>query len=585
MSELFLTILNGSITASWLILAVLILRLVLKKAPKWVNVLLWSMVGLRLVLPISIESVLSLVPSAETVPMDIGMAVEPAIDSGIEAINHAVNPVLSGSLAPQPAASANPLQVWIFVLSVLWVAGMAGMLAYTAVSCGRLRRKIRTATPYRDNIFQSEYAATPFVLGILRPRIYLPFRIRQEDLEHVIAHEQAHIRRKDHWWKPLGFLLLTIHWFNPLVWLAYALLCRDIELACDEKVVETLGREQRADYTQALLSCSVSRHRVAACPLAFGEAGVRERVRSVLHYKKPAFWVILLAVAACIAAAVCFLTDPVKAAGANQDMAPAGNLPAAADPDGDVETDALSGRMASATAGEIRNISSGFDHVTAEALAPALNKAAGQRVAEVEGFRGYYEVTAYLSGGPETYGGDDECFHLYAGLEEPVAHVLYSNGETGYFSDETLYWLIRNDYRTDTELDEAAYAGYREAIEAWAQTQVEQSENLHGAVAFTGYEITGFTPVEVVELDDGAYEVYAWDVAFLTEDPNAVGWSGGMWLDAEGRVRAYEPDTYFVVQAATGAYRFLPWDLYQWSDPAERQEQVQRSITRAFAEA
>ena len=584
MSKLFLTILNGSISASWLILAVLILRLVLKKAPKWVNVLLWGIVGLRLLLPVSIRSALSLIPSAETVPLTIEREAVPAIDSGIDAINRAVNPVLSGSFAPQAADSANPLQVVVFAASVLWIAGMAGMLLYAAVSYGRLRRNIRTATPYRDNIFRSAYAPTPFVLGILRPRIYLPLRIREEDLGHVIAHEQAHIRRKDHWWKLLGFLLLAVHWFNPLVWLSYALLCRDIELACDEKVIQKLGSEQRADYTQALLSCSVSRRGIAACPLAFGEVGVKERVRAVLHYKKPAFWVILLAVAVCVAAAACFLTDPAEGSDAGGDVA-AGDPPAVEAQDGDAAPDAISARMASVTAGDIRHLSSGFDHVTAEALAPALNEAAGQRIAEVEGFRGYYEVTAYLSGGPETYGGDDESFHLYAGLEESVVHVLYSDGETGYFSDETLYWLIRNDYRTEDQIDEAAYDGYREIIEARAREQVDQSENLFGAAAFTGYEITGFTPVETVEVDGGQYEVYAWDVAFRTEDPDAVGWAGGMWLDAEGRVRAYEQDTYFVVQAATGAYRFLPWDLYQWSDPAERQEQVQRSITRAFAEA
>ena len=151
------------------------------------------------------------------------------------------------------------------------------------------------------------------MLGIIKPKIYLPFQIDGQNLEHVVSHEQAHIQRRDHWWKPLGFLLLTIHWFNPLMWLAYVLLCRDIELACDEKVVRELGMEQRADYSQALLACSVNRRMIAACPLAFGEVGVKERVKSVLNYKKPAFWVMVVSVVACAVVAVCFLTNPIDA--------------------------------------------------------------------------------------------------------------------------------------------------------------------------------------------------------------------------------------------------------------------------------
>lgn len=310
MSELFLKIVNMSISASWLIPAVLVLRLVLKKAPKWVRVLLWGIVAVRLICPFSIESAWSLIPSGETIPMNIEMAATPAIDSGIDAVNRVVNPVISASFTPSPVTSINPLQVWIPLASVLWNAGMAALLLYTAISYWCLRRKLDTAVLYRDNIFQSENVSSPFVLGILKPRIYLPFKLDGQELEAVVAHEQAHLRRKDHWWKPLGFLLLTIHWFNPLMWLAYIFLCRDIELACDEKVIKALGSEQRADYTQALLACSVNRRRIAACPLAFGEVGVKERVKSVMNYKKPAFWVVMLAVLSCVIVAVCFLTNP-----------------------------------------------------------------------------------------------------------------------------------------------------------------------------------------------------------------------------------------------------------------------------------
>lgn len=311
MNELFLKIINMSISASWLILAVLILRLVLKKAPKWVNVLLWGIVAVRLICPLSFESALSLIPSSETIPLDIEMAAKPTIDSGVPAINSVVNPVLSSFAPPQHVlTSANPLQIWIPILNIIWLIGVGALLLYTAVSYWHLCRKVDTAVRYKGNIFQSENVSSPFVLGIIKPRIYLPFNMNGQDLEHVVAHEQAHIRRKDHWWKPLGFLLLTIHWFNPLMWLAYVLLCRDIELACDEKVIKELGNEQRADYMQALVACSVNRRMIAACPLAFGEVGVKERVKSVMNYKKPAFWVIIIAVIICVGVAACFLTNP-----------------------------------------------------------------------------------------------------------------------------------------------------------------------------------------------------------------------------------------------------------------------------------
>ena len=314
MNELFLKIINMSISASWLILAVLILRLVLKKAPKWVNVLLWGIVAVRLAFPFSIESALSLIPSAETISPGIMMDTVPSVQTGVAAINNVINPVIGSSLASAPGASANPLQIWIPILSIVWAVGVAALLLYTAVSYWRLRCKVSEAVILRDNIYQSENVASPFVLGIIKPKIYLPYHMDGQDLSHVVSHEQAHIRRRDHWWKPLGFLLLTIHWFNPLMWLAYVLLCRDIELACDEKVIKELDNEQRADYAQALVVCSVNRRMIAACPLAFGEIGVKDRVKSVMNYKKPEFWIIFLAVIACVIVAVCFLTNPAGTA-------------------------------------------------------------------------------------------------------------------------------------------------------------------------------------------------------------------------------------------------------------------------------
>ncbi|MBR3704495.1 MAG: M56 family metallopeptidase, partial [Oscillospiraceae bacterium] len=313
MTELFLKIVNMSISASWLIAVVLVLRLVLKKAPKWVNVLLWGLVAVRLLCPFSMQSPLSLIPSAETISPEIMLDRSPAIQTGIPTINRVVNPMISGVFSPAPGDSANPLQIWLPVAAFIWMLGAAGMLAYTAISYWRLRRKVRTAVLLRENLFRSEQIEAPFVLGILRPKIYLPFAMDEQALDYVVAHEKAHIARRDHWFKTLGFLLLTIHWFNPLIWLAYLLLCRDIETACDEKVIRTFANGQRADYSQALLSCSVHRRVIAACPLAFGEVGVKTRVKRVLSYKKPAFWIIAAAVVVCIVVAVCFLTDPVGA--------------------------------------------------------------------------------------------------------------------------------------------------------------------------------------------------------------------------------------------------------------------------------
>ena len=314
MSEAFLKLVNMSISASWLVLAVLVLRLIFKKAPKWVNVLLWGIVAVRLICPFSIESALSLIPSQETISPEIMVDWTPEISTGIEPLDQVVNPVISTSFAPEPSASANPLQILIPAAANIWLLGVLAMLIYTAVSYISLRRKLRTAVILRNNIFQCETVQSPFVLEVFRPRIYLPYTIYGVNLHHVVAHEQAHIRRKDHWWKPLGFLLLTVYWFNPLLWIAYVLLCRDIELACDEKVIAELGNDQRADYTQALVACSVNRRKIAACPLAFGEVGVKERVKSIMNYRKPAFWIVVLAIAACIIVAVCFLTDPVDPA-------------------------------------------------------------------------------------------------------------------------------------------------------------------------------------------------------------------------------------------------------------------------------
>ncbi len=310
MDDVFLKLVNLSISASWLILAVLVLRVVLKKAPKWVMPLLWGVVALRLVCLFSIESALSLIPSAETIPSEIVTETREPVLYEQATLDIVTNPTLPSATEVPVGVSRQQAQVDFNIYSVLWLAGMAALLVHALVSAGKLKRKLATAILLRDNIYESEFVDSPFVFGVVKPNIYLPMHMDEGTAAYVIAHERAHLARRDHWWKVLGYLVLALHWFNPLVWVAYILFCRDIELACDEKVVKGLDGAARADYSQALLSCAAPKRAVAACPLAFGEGNIKTRVKSALHYKKPAFWVAAAAVLAVVIVAVCFLTNP-----------------------------------------------------------------------------------------------------------------------------------------------------------------------------------------------------------------------------------------------------------------------------------
>lgn len=311
MEALFLKLVNMSINASWLVLAVLALRFVLKKAPKSILCTLWALVALRLVVPVSFKSIFSLIPSAEPLPEEFLYAAAPQFNTGIGSVDQTLNPIIAESLVPAELASANPTQILSFVFSQLWVLGMVLMLLYLLVSYIAILNKVKICVQVDHTVRLCDHIDSPFILGIIRPRIYLPSDLDSLTAAHVLAHEQAHLKRRDHWWKPLGFLLLSVYWFNPVLWLAYILLCRDIEQACDEKVVRELDLDGKKAYAMALLQCSAPRKLVTACPLAFGEVGVKKRIKSVLHYKKPAFWIVLAAVITSIVVAVCFLTDPI----------------------------------------------------------------------------------------------------------------------------------------------------------------------------------------------------------------------------------------------------------------------------------
>lgn len=312
MENVFLKIFNMSITAGWIALAVMLLRLPLKKAPKWIMGVLWAFVALRLVLPISFESVLSLIPSTQTLPQNFTNSPAPVINSGIPMLNSTINPVISQSLAPAPDASTNPTQIISFVASVIWIIGMVCMILYMLISFIVLKLKVRESIKLDKTVRVCDRIPSSFVLGVIFPKIYIPSNLGEEDMCYVMEHEKAHIRRGDHLWKPLGFLLLSVYWFNPILWVAYILMCRDIELACDEKVIAKLGESTKKAYSEALINCSAPRRLVTACPLAFGEIGVKERIKRVLNYKKPAFWIIILAIVSCAVVAICFLTNPKK---------------------------------------------------------------------------------------------------------------------------------------------------------------------------------------------------------------------------------------------------------------------------------
>ncbi len=321
MSVVFLKLFNMSITAGWLILFILFFRVVLKKAPSWTKCLLWGFVGLRLVLPFSIESILSLVPSTEIIPQSNMLStVPPEIDSGFSTINQAINPIITETYTEY----GNQFPSIISAFSVIWLVGLAAMLIYGIISYSTLYIKVRASIIHKENVYLCDNIDSPFILGIIKPKIYMPSGFSDEQMEYIIAHEKAHLKRKDHWWKPIGFALLSVYWFNPLIWLAYVLLCRDIELACDEKVIKDMESADMKGYSETLVNCSSTHRKVLVCPLAFGEISVKGRVKAMLNYKKPAFWAIAVAVTLCVIIATCFLTNPEKIENIGTPNTPAG---------------------------------------------------------------------------------------------------------------------------------------------------------------------------------------------------------------------------------------------------------------------
>lgn len=510
MDDVFLKLVNLSISASWLILAVLVLRVVLKKAPKWVMPLLWGVVALRLVCLFSIESALSLIPSAETIPSEIVTETREPVLYEQATLDIVTNPTLPSAAEVPVGVSRQQAQVDFNIYSVLWLAGMAALLVHALVSAGKLKRKLATAILLRDNIYESEFVDSPFVFGVVKPNIYLPMHMDEGTAAYVIAHECAHLARRDHWWKVLGYLVLALHWFNPLVWVAYILFCRDIELACDEKVVKGLDGAARADYSQALLSCAAPKRAVAACPLAFGEGNIKTRVKSALHYKKPAFWVAAAAVLAVVIVAVCFLTNPRSERGS---LVWAQKLNAA---------DVASIELYVPAEGEARQ----YKKLDTEEMAQAVEL--------INSSRGTYIEK------PET---------VYAGL--PVWFLLTMDDGTVHAVGSVVgYYLIIDGDTFDADVEnQAEWENY--VLKGDSASPIDMADRL-------SYALYGMT-TGVYTLGEAVFEDSAWETSYKetfanTKSTPELWLSSALGTDMTGIL-------YGTVTAARGySYRFSEWE-------------------------
>ncbi|MBQ9131575.1 MAG: M56 family metallopeptidase [Clostridia bacterium] len=324
MSDLFLHVFKIAVTAGWIAAACLLLRVILRRRlAGWVRCVLWGLVGVRLLFPFSLESVLSLIPSAETVPPTITTAPAPQINVGLPVVDEVINPVISQTMAPVPEYSVNPMQVVVAVAAAVWLVGVAVMLTYYLVSAIRLRRRLAVNIPYGENIYLCDHLPTSILVGILRPRIYIPSDTDPSLYPHILAHERNHMARGDHIWKPLSFLLLSVYWFHPLLWVAYILLGRDMEQACDEKTAKGMSEAELEEYLHALVACSDRKPMgTRPGPVGFGETKIFERVKHMLNYKQPKLWITLASVVLILVVAVCFLTNPVSAKEPNEPTSP-----------------------------------------------------------------------------------------------------------------------------------------------------------------------------------------------------------------------------------------------------------------------
>lgn len=311
MNNFFLTILNMSLTAGFVAIAVMLVRLLLKKTPKIFSYVLWTVVLFRLLCPFTFESPLSLMPhNTETISQDIVYSQNPVINSGIGVIDNTVYPSTHVSLPPvNPSTNANPIRVLLEIGSIIWILGIATLLSYMLITYLKLKYSLSTAILVCNNIYETDRIKTPLVLGLIKPRIIIPLNLSDSELGYIIKHEQTHIKRYDYIIKPIAFLALTVHWFNPIIWLSYFLMVKDMEMSCDESVVKHSNEDIRANYSNSLLSISTKQSGIFS-PLAFGESNVKSRIKNVLSYKRPTFWVIIVTIMLVVAVSVGLMSNP-----------------------------------------------------------------------------------------------------------------------------------------------------------------------------------------------------------------------------------------------------------------------------------
>lgn len=312
MTALFITILNMSISAGVVALAVILVRIPMKKAPKIFSYVLWAVVLFRSICPFSFNNSFSLMPiSAEVVPQNIIYSHNPAIQSGISMVDNSVNTAINNALPPaNPVSGIHPIHTTLGMAVFIWLLGFAALLLYAATGYTRLKRRVCYATLIRENIYETDKINTPFVLGFIRPQIYLPMSLKNEQLDYILKHEQVHIRRRDYLIKPFAFLSLAIHWFNPIIWVSYYLMSKDMEMSCDEAVLQKADGDIRGSYSSSLLNLSAKKVNLIS-PLAFGESNTKSRVKNALKFKKPAIWVIFVSILIVFALFIGFASNRV----------------------------------------------------------------------------------------------------------------------------------------------------------------------------------------------------------------------------------------------------------------------------------
>ncbi len=308
MNSLFLTVLNMSLTGSFAIVAVILLRFCLKRVPKIFSYALWLIVLFRLVCPISFESVISILPKySEIIPQDIIYQQAPQVQSIVPLNDSTVNQVLPNSVT---TSGINSMQIVLLLGEVVWILGIAILMLYSLFSIYKLNHQLKDAIYIKDNIYLAEHLRTPFVLGVMNPKIFIPTNLDEGDAAYILKHEQTHIKRHDPLIKIVSFLVLCIHWFNPLVWVAFILMTKDMEMSCDEAVIREMGAGIKKEYLTTLLAMGKGHSIIGGAPLAFGEGEIKERIKNILNYKRPAFWGTVCLIAAVIVVAIALISNP-----------------------------------------------------------------------------------------------------------------------------------------------------------------------------------------------------------------------------------------------------------------------------------